>query len=81
MLTSFYAIAAKYKVPLEAAHAHIDDDRYDMIECGAAGQLTLGPSGLFTDQLRNCCIAFTLGVHLGSANVLVSYRHRVEWTS
>ncbi len=27
---SFYSIAAKYNGPLEAAHAHIDDDRYDM---------------------------------------------------
>ena len=29
---SFYSIAAKYNVPLEAAHAHIDDDGYDMAE-------------------------------------------------
>ena len=27
---SFYSIAAKYNGPLEAAHAFIDDDRYDM---------------------------------------------------
>ena len=27
---SFYSIAAKYNGPLEAAHAHIDDDRYDI---------------------------------------------------
>ena len=27
---SFYSIAVKYNGPLEAAHAHIDDDRYDM---------------------------------------------------
>ncbi len=26
----FYSIAAKYNGPLEAAHAVIDDDRYDM---------------------------------------------------
>ena len=26
----FYSIAAKYNGPLEAAHAHIDDDRYDI---------------------------------------------------
>ncbi len=27
---SFYSIAAKYNGPLEAAYAHINDDRYDM---------------------------------------------------
>ncbi len=27
---TFYSIAAKYNGPLEAALAHIDDDRYDM---------------------------------------------------
>ena len=27
---SFYSTAAKYNGPLEAAHAFIDDDRYDM---------------------------------------------------
>ncbi len=27
-------IAAKYNGPLEAAHAHIDDDRFDVVECG-----------------------------------------------
>ena len=27
---SFYSIAAKYNGPLDAAHALIDDDRYDM---------------------------------------------------
>ncbi len=31
-----YSIATEYNGPLEAAHAQIDDDRYDMVECGAA---------------------------------------------
>ncbi len=35
----FYRITAKSNETLEAAHAHIDDDRYDMVECGAAGQI------------------------------------------
>ena len=34
---------------LDAAHAHIDDDRYDMVECGAAGQLKLDLSDHFLD--------------------------------
>ncbi len=52
---SFYSIAAKYNGPLEAAHALIDDDRYDMGLCGAAGQPKLDLS----DQLRLCSIAST----------------------
>ena len=30
-LMSLYSIAAEYNGPLEAAHAHIDDDRYDKV--------------------------------------------------
>ena len=30
----FYAIAAKYNGPLDAAHAYNDDERYDTVECG-----------------------------------------------
>ena len=36
-----YTIATEYNVPLEAAHAHSDDDRYDIAGCGAIGQLQL----------------------------------------
>ncbi len=50
MLFSFPSIATKYNGPLEAAHAHIDDDRNDMVECGAAGQ----PKSDISDQLRRC---------------------------
>ena len=31
VLMSLYTIAAKYNGPLEAAHAHNDDDRYNTI--------------------------------------------------
>ena len=48
MQICFYTIAAKNNGTLEAAHARIDDDRYDMVECGAAGQPKLDLS----DQLR-----------------------------
>ena len=34
-------IATNYIEPLEAAHVHIDDDWYDIIEWSAAGQLQL----------------------------------------
>ena len=44
---SFYSIAAKYNGPLEAAHAHIDDDRYDIDSWCAAGELRMDLS----DQL------------------------------
>ena len=48
VLLSLYSIATDYNGPLEAAHALIiDDDRYDMVGRGAAGQPTLDLS----DQL------------------------------
>ncbi len=50
-----YSIATEYNGPLEAAHAQIDDDRYDMVECAAAGKPTLDLS----DQLQGCSIAPT----------------------
>ncbi len=37
----FYSISAEYNGSLEAAYAHIDDDRYDIVECDTAGQPTL----------------------------------------
>ena len=39
-----YNIATEYNGPLEATHAQIDVDRYDMVECGAAGKPTLWTS-------------------------------------
>ena len=33
----FNGIDTKFNEPLEAAQVHIHDDRYDMVECGAAG--------------------------------------------
>ena len=69
-----YAIATEYNGPLEAAHARIhDDDRYDLVECGAAGQPTLDLS----DQLRDCSIASAQAILLRNANVLVYYHRRV----
>ncbi len=68
-----YSIATEYYGALEAAHAHNDDNRYDMVECGAAGKPILDLS----DQLQGCSIAVMYAIHLGSANVLVKYRHRV----
>ncbi len=50
-----YSIATEYNGPLEAAHAQIDDDRYDMVECGAAGKPTVDLS----DQLHCSNIAPT----------------------
>ena len=62
-----YSIATEYNGPLEAAHAQNDDDRYNMVECGAAGKPTLDLS----DQLRGCSIASTNNYRMSSANVLV----------
>ncbi len=36
-----FSIATECYGALEADHAHNDDDRYDMVECGAAGKPTL----------------------------------------
>ena len=69
----FYTIATKYNGPLEAAHAHIHDDRYDMIDLIAAGQSKLDLS----EQLRLCSIPYTNAMWLSSANVLLYYRHQV----
>ena len=62
-----YSIAPEYNGPLEAAHAQIDDDRYDMVECGAAGKPTLDLS----DQLRGHSIASTMNYLMSSTNVYV----------
>ncbi len=35
----FCSIVAKYNGTLEGARAHNDDDSYDIVECGTAGQL------------------------------------------
>ena len=43
VLMWLYSIATEYNGPLEAAHAQIDDDRYDMIECGASDKPILDP--------------------------------------
>ena len=40
---SFYGITADYNGPLKLVNAHTDDDRYDMVELGAAGQSRRGP--------------------------------------
>ncbi len=34
---SFVPTSIEYNGPYEAAHVDIDDDRYDLAECGAAG--------------------------------------------
>ncbi len=44
---SFMPIAYKCIGTLEAAHVSIDDDRYDVDECGAAGQIRLDLSKQF----------------------------------
>ena len=49
-LMSLCSIATKCNGPLEAAHPRREDDRYDLVRCGAAGQ----PSLDLSDQLRAC---------------------------
>ena len=68
MLKSLFGITADYNGPLEEARANVDDDRYDMVECGAAGQPE--PVLDLSYQLRHCSIASTYADCLRSANVL-----------
>ena len=64
-----YSIATEYNGPLEAAHAQIDDDRCDMVECATAGHLA--PNLDLSYQLRGCSIASMYTHYLSSAHVLV----------
>ncbi len=66
-------IAAEYNEPLQAAHAHIDHDRYVMGICGAAMHKKIDLS----DQLRRRGITSASSIRLRSANVFVYYRRRV----
>ena len=50
VLIYFVPIATEYFGPLATVHAHIDDDRHNMDECSAAGQLKMDLS----DQLQGC---------------------------
>ena len=67
------SIAAKYDWQLEVAQSHIDNDRYDMVGCGADGELNVDLS----DQMQRRSIAYMSSIRISSANVLVNYRHRL----
>ncbi len=75
VLMCFYSINTRYNGSLQVAHALIDDDRYDMVECGAAGQLQLKLD--LSDQSRDHSIASTDAIRMCSANVLLFYQHKV----
>ncbi len=68
-----YSITAGYNGPLEAAHAQIDDDRYDMVDCGADGMPPLDLSA----QLRGCNIASAHNYRLRSAYIHLRYHRQV----
>ncbi len=42
-LMCFITICTKYNEPLSGLHRDSDDDRYDIVGCGAAGQPATGP--------------------------------------
>ncbi len=42
-LMCFFTIWAKYNAPLASVNGDSDDDRYDIVGCGAAGQTGTGP--------------------------------------
>ena len=70
---SFHGITADYNGPLEAAHAHMDDQSCDLVECDAAGQPTLDLSY----QLGDCSIASMHAKHLSSTNELLQHHRRL----
>ncbi len=62
----FHSITAEYNGPLEAAQAHMNDDGYDIVRCGAAARPTMDLSY----QLRGCGIASMYAISLSSSNVV-----------
>ncbi len=70
---SLYSIAAKYNGPLEAAHAHIDDDGCNMVECNVAGQLKMDLS----DQLGDRDGAVMVESRVSSASRILCYYSQV----
>ncbi len=56
-LTCFLTISTKYNAPLASVNADSDDDRYDIVGCGAAGQPATGLD--LSDHLRGCSIGCT----------------------
>ena len=54
-LMCFFTIATKYNEPIAGVNPDNDDDRYDVVGCGAAQQPTLD----LLDQLRFCSIGCT----------------------
>ncbi len=68
-----YLLCYEYNGDLHASHARLSADLYDMVVCGAAGQ----PAMDLPYQLWGCSITIAHAIHLSSANVLVTYRHRV----
>ncbi len=72
VLLCLHSIATEHNGTQEAAHANIDDDRYDMVQLVSAGRPQLDIS----DQLRGCGIASEHAIRLHSANVLPQYRNR-----
>ncbi len=69
----FFGVTDKHNGSLEAASANIDDDRDDIVECGAAGQLKL----VLSYHLRSCNIISINAIFLSSANVLLRCRRQV----
>ena len=42
-LMCFITVRTKYNAPLASVNGDSDDDRYDIVGCGAAGQPATGP--------------------------------------
>ena len=60
-------ITDEYNRPLKATNAHIGDDIYNMVNYGAAGQISMD----LLEQLQSSNNACTHAIRLSSAHVLV----------
>ena len=77
---SFASVTEKYNEQLEAAHAHIEDGRYNLVECGAAIAIAIaGPHTHWTSQISYKAVASLL-LKLSVCAVLMSFA-RVSWRS
>ena len=53
-LMCFYTICTKYNAPMPSNNSDSDDDRYDIVGCGAAGQPA---TGVWTSQISYEAVA------------------------
>ncbi len=69
--------SCNYNEPLEAAHAHINDDRYDMVECVAARERDVEGTGVELGGSRT----LTTAIRMSSLDLLFGYFLQLQWAT